>query len=211
MAERILIAGASGRTGVLLTRLALERGFTVTALIRAGDSMAIEDPGLRVVTGDVLQPETLPAALTGVDVVISLLAPRPRRNGRVYIEGTRNLADAAVAAGVRRLIAVSAEGAGVEGSLLPLGYRLVRRIPVVARLYPDIARMEHELAARTDIAWTVVRPAILTNGAATGRYRMVEGPVVPGGLRLSRADLAACLLRIALDDTCVRATISVAD
>ncbi len=211
MTKRILIAGASGRTGVLLTRLALERGCAVTAFIRAGDAIGIEDPGLRVVTGDVLEPETLPAALEDVDVVISLLAPRPRRTGRVYIEGTRNLADAAVAAGVRRLIAVSAEGAGVEGSLLPLGYRLVRRIPVVARLYPDIARMERELASRTDIAWTVVRPAILTNGAPTGRYRVVEGPVVPGGLRLSRADLAACLLQIALDGTYVRATVSVAD
>ena len=36
-----------------------------------------------------------------------------------------------------------------------------------ARLYPDIARMEAELRARTVLDWTVVRPAILTRGPAT--------------------------------------------
>jgi len=48
----------------------------------------------------------------------------------------------------------------------------------------------------SDLDWTIVRAAALSNREQTGHYRVVEGPVVPGGLRLSRADLAALLLKI---------------
>ncbi len=211
MQRSILIAGANGRTGRLLTKLALEHGHRVTALLRPSSQFELAHPKLRTVTGDVLEPATLPEALAQVDVVISLLAPRPRRNGRVYVEGTRNLANAAVSAGVNRFIAVSAEGAGVDGTRLPLGYRIVRRIPVVARLYPDIARMESELTAREDLDWTVVRPAVLTNRSATSTLRIVEGDVVPDGLSVSRADLAGFLLDLAEDERFVRQVVAIAN
>jgi len=192
---RILIAGASGRTGHLLTRLALERGHEVTAFVRDKARMhAAEAEALHVVEGDVLEPDTLRSAIRGHDAIASVVAPRPRRDGRVYVEGTRNLANAAVAAGVRRFVVVSAEGAGVARHRVPLGYRLVMRIPVVARLYPDIAQMERELAARTDLDWTIVAPPVLTNRSGSARFRVSTDAAVSGGLWLPRADLAAFLL-----------------
>jgi putative NADH-flavin reductase len=194
---RLLIVGANGRTGRILARLALQRGHAVTGLYRAGTGPADDAAGVRAVTGDVLTPETLAPALAGQDAVISLLSPRPRVNGRVYVEGTRNLADAAVRAGVLRFVAVSAEGAGVDPRTLPFIYRLVLRIPVMARLYPDIARMERELEAREDLDWTIVAPAVLTDEPPAGEYRVETAAVVPGGLRVSRSDLAEFLLRTA--------------
>jgi putative NADH-flavin reductase len=195
----------------LLTALALERGHEVTALVRRGGSLSgVSGERLRVVVGDVMVPETLGPAVIGQDAVISTLAPRPRTNGQVYVDGTRNLADAAVRAGVRRFVVVSAEGAGVEPGRLDFFYRLVLRIPLVARLYPDIAKMEAELRARDDLDWTIVRPPLLTNAAPKGSYREVVGPVVPGGLRLARADLAAELLHAAETDSYVREVVAVA-
>lgn len=208
---RLLVAGASGRTGLLLTGLALSRGHEVTALVRDPASFAAPPhERLRVVVGDVLEPATLLAAVTGQDAVVSLLAPRPRKDGRVYVEGTRNLANAAAAAGVRRFVVVSAEGAGVEPRSLTPGYRLVLRIPVVARLYPDIARMERELRSRTDLDWTVVRPPLLTNRRRRGKYRESVGDVLPKGMWLSRADLAEALLKTVEDGTHLHESVSVA-
>jgi putative NADH-flavin reductase len=208
---RLLVAGAGGRTGRLLTELALERGHEVTALVRSGGSLSgLSGERLHVLVGDVMVPETLPPAMLGQDAVISTLAPRPRTNGQVYVDGTRNLANAAVRAGVRRFVVVSAEGAGVERGRLDLLYRLVLHIPVVARLYPDIAKMEDELRARDDLDWTIVRPPLLTNGAPRGTYREVVGDVVPKGLRLARADLAEALLRAAETDAYVRERVAVA-
>ena len=164
-----------------------------------------------MVRWDALADATPPELVAGHDAVVSLLAPRPRRNGRVYVEGTRHLADAAAAAGVRRFVVVSAEGAGVDPGALPLAYRLVLRIPVVARLYPDIAAMEREMVARDDLDWTIVRAAILTNGPGTGAYRVAGGDVVPGGLRLSRADLAEFLLTTVESGAWVRQRVAVAE
>ena len=206
----LLIAGATGRTGRILTGLALEHGHTVTALVRKSSEPLPAQERLDSVVVDVLAPDSLPPAFVGVDAVISLLAPRPRVNGRVYVEGTRNLADAAAAAGVRRFVAVSAEGAGVDPKTVPLLYRLVMRIPVVAKLYPDIARMERDLAARTDLDWTLVAPAILTNRPYTGEYRVREGAAVVRGLMLSRDDLAHFLLDTVERDAYVRERVTVA-
>ncbi len=207
---RLLIAGASGRTGRLLVGLALERGHEVTALLRATSRFDLSGERLRAVAGDVLEPDTLPPAVEGQDAVISLLAPRPRTNGRVYVEGTRNLADAAAHAGVRRFVAVSAEGAGADPAVLPAAYRLVMRIPVVARLYPDIALMEEELRTRTDLDWTIVRPPILTNADGGGAVREAVGTAVPRGLLLPRADLAGYLLDLAESGSHVRESVAVA-
>jgi putative NADH-flavin reductase len=207
---RLLIVGASGRTGSLLVGLALRRGHDVTAVARDPASVAVENDRLHVIEGDVLRPDSLTPAVTGQDAIVSLLAPRPRRNGRVYVDGTRNLEDAAEQSGVRRIVVVSAEGAGVDPASLPLAYRLVLHIPVVARLYPDIARMDEEVSGRTDLDWTIVRPAVLTNGPATGTYRATEGRVAMRGLRLSRADLAAFLLDVVEEGTYVRERVAVA-
>jgi putative NADH-flavin reductase len=207
---RLLAAGASGRTGRLFTALALQHGHEVTALVRDASRFRMSHERLRVVEGDALIPDTLPPALAGVDAVVSILAPRPRRDGRVYTEGTQNLADAAARAGVRRFVVVSAEGAGVTPEALPWAYRLVLRIPVVARLYPDIAQMERELEVRTDLDWTIVRAAVLTNGPRTGAYRTAVGDVVPRGLLISRADLAEFLLGVVERDEYVRQRVALA-
>jgi putative NADH-flavin reductase len=207
---RLVVVGANGRTGRILTQRALERGLEVTALVLESSEADAPREHLRVVHGDILVPGSLPSALEGQDAIVSLVAPHPRRNGRVYVEGTRNLADAAAAAGVRRLVVVSAEGAGVSPTRLPLFYRLVLRIPVVARLYPDIAQMETDLMARTDVDWTVVRAAILSDGPRTGVYRTVVGDVVPGGGRISRADLAEFLLTVVETDDYVKQRVALA-
>jgi len=193
---RLLVAGASGRTGRIFTTLALKNGHEVTAFVRESSRFDMRHERLRVVRGDVLVADDLTPAFADQDATLSLLAPRPRRDGRVWVEGTRNLADAAGAAGVRRLLVVSAEGAGVEPSSLPPAYRLVLRIPVVSRLYPDLAQMERDLETRGDLDWTIVRAAILTSGPRTGAYRTVVGKVVHRGLSISRADLAEFLLTV---------------
>jgi putative NADH-flavin reductase len=196
----------------MLTRLAIAHGHDVTAFVHRGGRFPLAHARLHALFGDALSPRDVAAAVAGHDAIISVLAPTGHaRTGKVFVEGTRMLADAAAAVGIRRIIVVSAEGAGVEPADVPLPYRFVLRIPVVARMYPDLVRMERELEARTDLHWTVVRPALLTNGRETGRYRTVVGDVVPHGLRISRADLAGFLLHIAESGEYVRQRVAVAD
>jgi putative NADH-flavin reductase len=64
--------------------------------------------------------------------------------------------------------------------------------------------------AGTDLDWTIVRPPALTNGPATGKYRTAAQRDVPRGFRLSRADLAACMLSLIGDAAAVRRHVAVA-
>ena len=194
--KRILVAGASGRTGRLLLAEALERGYIVTALVRDPRRLEVEHERLRAVTGDVRRPEAVSPAMQGQDSVISLLSHGSAPVVDIFSVGTRVLADAAESAGVRRFVAVSAAPVGVDPSRLPLAVRAVMLIPHLNVVYEDMARMERDLMARGGLDWTIVRHALLTDAAGDRRFRIVMGDLVPGGITTSRADLADYLLEL---------------
>lgn len=192
---RLLVVGASGRTGGLLVAQALGHGHDVTAFVRDAAEVA---PGerLRVAVGDAADPAALASALEGRDAVISVLAARRGEPAGVYADGTANLVRAMTARGVDRLVVASAAGVGGHKRELPLPYQALLLLPRLRRDYEAMEAMEGEVML-SDLDWTIVRAAALSNRTQTGHYRVVEGPVVPKGLRIARADLAALLLKVA--------------
>ncbi|MBS0262996.1 MAG: NAD(P)H-binding protein, partial [Planctomycetes bacterium] len=104
---RVLLTGATGYVGGRLLRLLEQRGIPVRCLTRRPASLQGENgPQREVVAGDVLQPETLPAALQGIDTAYYLIhsmgdtqdfEARDR-------DAAENFAKAASAAGIRRII-----------------------------------------------------------------------------------------------------------
>ena len=120
--ELILLTGATGLVGsAVLERLlsAGEGGPALRVLVAPGEPA--EGPGgAEGIVGDLRAPETLSAALEGVNTVVSTASIRTehRDSGRthsaVVAEGTRNLADAARAAGATRMVHVSTLAAGPE-------------------------------------------------------------------------------------------------
>ncbi len=115
----MLVAGATGYIGGLLARALVADGASVRCLVRdrarAGELEAL---GCEVVEGDVLEAETLPAALDGVGVAHYLVHSMGRGSDADFAardrRGARNFADAAAAAGVERLIYLG--GLGQPGS-----------------------------------------------------------------------------------------------
>src|SRR5262245_19012112 len=115
----ILVVGATGLVGGLITRRLLARGQPVRILVRAHSSyQSLEQAGARPVLGDLKDRASLDAACAEVDVVITT-ANAVQRGGAdtlqtVDIEGNRNLIDAAQAAGVKQFIFVSALGVDID-------------------------------------------------------------------------------------------------
>src|ERR1700730_2191465 len=68
--ERLLIVGATGGTGRQLVAQALERGYSVTALVRDPSRLPIEHPRLHVMRGDVLDYPSVEAAMPAQEVVL---------------------------------------------------------------------------------------------------------------------------------------------
>jgi uncharacterized protein len=71
----LAVLAASGRTGFAITRQALERGHTVTAIARDPERIALHDSaGLKKVAGNVDDPASIAAVIAVDSVVLSALA-----------------------------------------------------------------------------------------------------------------------------------------
>ncbi|MBI2301856.1 MAG: complex I NDUFA9 subunit family protein [Armatimonadetes bacterium] len=111
----ILLTGASGFIGGHLLHRLLRDKQPVRALVRGGAATRfIRERDLEVAEGDVTRPAGLPAALRGVDCVVHLVGLIKEPPGvtfeSVVAEGTCSLVNAAVEAGVRRFVYLSAVG-----------------------------------------------------------------------------------------------------
>jgi UDP-glucose 4-epimerase len=114
---RALVTGANGFVGRALTRLLLDRGWSVRGSVRSTAARAGLEPGTTPVETGELGPETDWApALEGVDVVFHLAARVHRLRdaadqvaeyARVNTAGTERLARSAAAVGAHRLVFVS--------------------------------------------------------------------------------------------------------
>ncbi|MCS7312411.1 MAG: NAD-dependent epimerase/dehydratase family protein [Acidobacteria bacterium] len=126
---RVFLTGATGYVGSALLEALLRRGTDVTVLVR--DSARLESTGppdrLRVIPGDLLQPESYEAALRGADAVVHMAAlvrvwsPDPQAFERVNVEATEDLIRRALEAGVARVLYTStffALGPGRPGQVL---------------------------------------------------------------------------------------------
>lgn len=112
--DLVLVTGATGYIGARLIPRLLEMGYSVRALVRDPDRLEgrpwIE--AIEVVAGDVLKPETLPAALAGVSAAYYLIHSMAG-SGDFHerdIVAARNFGAAASAAGVGRIIYLSGLG-----------------------------------------------------------------------------------------------------
>jgi len=106
---KILVTGATGKVGSRFVPRLIAKGYNVRVLVR---NAAKAPAGTEIVVGDLFDPATLPAAVAGVDAVVHLAALfRTFTDNEGIIktnhQGTIALADAAVAAGVKRFVFTS--------------------------------------------------------------------------------------------------------
>ena len=104
---RTLVVGASGYIGSHLVPLLIERGHSVRAAARNRDALeARRWPDVECVAADVLRPETLDAALAGIEVAYYLVHSMGSGNAfpRLDRAAARNFRQAAERAGVQRII-----------------------------------------------------------------------------------------------------------
>lgn len=104
-----VVTGATGYIGGVLVRALADRGDPVRAVFHER-SGTFEAPGVEWVRGDVLDRDSMVAAFRDADVVFhlaSLVSIEPRMAGAmraVNVAGARNVAEAALECGVRRLV-----------------------------------------------------------------------------------------------------------
>ncbi|KAB1193432.1 NAD(P)H-binding protein [Haloferax sp. MBLA0076] len=191
---RVLVAGATGRTGRLVLDTLAETPFVVRALTRDSDAEAtLRAQGAdEVVVGDLLDRDDVREAVLDVDAVVSTVGVafglETIRGDLVDGTGIENLVDAATAAGVQRFVLTSSIGVGDSKDGLPLS---LRAILTAAGVLSAKARSEERLRD-APLDHTIVRPGALTDAPATGEVLVGEGGDSVCG-SIPRADVANVL------------------
>lgn len=109
---KAFVAGATGRTGRRIVEELVRRDIAVVAQVRdEGKAREMLPAGVELVLGDVLQPETIKAAIAQCTAVFSATGAAPSFDPtgpyKVDYEGTKNLVALAKAAGIQQFVMVS--------------------------------------------------------------------------------------------------------
>jgi dihydroflavonol-4-reductase len=114
MPERVAITGATGFVGSAVARAFLAAGYAVRVLLRAHSTLE-NLAGLEIETApaDLAEPQSFSAALAGCDGLLHVAADYrlfvrdPAPLYRVNVDGTRALMQAALTAGIKRIVYTS--------------------------------------------------------------------------------------------------------
>jgi putative NADH-flavin reductase len=212
----LVVFGANGPTGRLVTKQALASGHSVTAFTRHPAAFPLRHERLQVMGGDVFDLALVEQAVVGQEAVLSTLGvPYSRKPITVYSQGMTHIMQAMQRSGVRRLVCVSSNALDPQARSQDTGggflFEKILKPLILNGLgrttYADVERME-TVVRNSQLDWTILRPSGLFETEAITPYQVAEGSI-PGRFT-SRADLADCMLQQLATDQYLRKVVAVA-
>jgi putative NADH-flavin reductase len=202
---KIVIFGASGKTGALLTDKALAKGHIVTAFARRQGSILQQHPNLKVVVGNLTDESALKQAISGSDAVLSTLGGSSlTKHSSEIVDGVSRIISIMEQEKVSRFIYLSSIGAGESRYFMaPLIRFLVvdfmLRVPLADHTYNE------QRISESSLNWTLVRPGGLTDGPYTGKLSYGSETIhLKGSRKISRANVASFMLQQLAETTFVK-------
>ncbi|QQP92284.1 NAD-dependent epimerase/dehydratase family protein [Skermanella sp. TT6] len=202
---RVLVTGATGFVASALIPMLACRGHHVRAAVRRPGAFPVPDTAA---VGDIGPETDWSRALEGIDAVVHLAARVHQAeepgdaaaalglHRRVNREGTRRLAEAAAAAGVRRMVLVSTIKAVTENGAEDA---VTDETPPRPSSPYGISKLEAEqaleaVAARTGLEQVVVRPPLVYGPGVGANFRQLmelcrRAPPLPFGAIRNRRSL----------------------
>jgi putative NADH-flavin reductase len=210
---KVIVFGATGDIGRLIVAGALELGHAVTAFVRDPQSLPPHD-GLRILQGDLFDPQSVGDAIDGHRAVFCALGARTLKKDAVLSRAIPLIINGMHFHMVDRIISVGAAGAlypaaKYQAPVVGVAFAIVRAT-LLRHPMADQRAQERFLAA-SDLDYTIVRPPCLTNEPATGTYRVLPDGLPSSSLHVSRADVADFMLQQLTDPRFHRRGVYIAD
>lgn len=195
---KITVLGATGNAGSRVVTEALSRGHEVTAVVRNSTAINNLPIGIKVVTGDAGNSQSVAEFSSGQDVVISAIRPASGHENEM-IPTTRSLMDGLAKTGVRLLVVGGAATLTVPGTNGKTVIEDSNYLPVSARHIGKASSDQFEVClAETRVDWAYFSPAAqFAPGARTGKYRLGSDELLidaEGISKISMEDAAIMLL-----------------
>lgn len=213
---KILVFGATGTTGRLLIQRALDDNHSVTAFVRDPARLNITHPQLQCVVGDVMNQESVSAAMPGHDAVLCALgvlpgskadAGRSQRSVPVCSVGTKHILTAMEQSGVKRIVVQSASSVGESRKTGRFGAGHI--VHFVMRDIMDDKERQEALIKASQTQWTIVRPVKLIEGKETGQVQSGTNLSWSLASKISFADVAAFMVKALSDTTTVHQALTI--
>ena len=208
MQKRIVIFGSTGGTGQELVKQALNENYIVTAFVRNPEKLNVSDTNLDVIQGDVLKLEDVCKAVENQDVVFCSIGIPASDKSMIRTKATVNIIEAMEKQGLNRLICQSTLGIRDSKVFLPWYWKYII-IPLILRNAFDDHEMQESKIESSELDWTIVRPAGLTNGEKTGQYKHGFANSDKIRLKISRADTAQFMLKQINDTKYIRQKVGI--
>jgi putative NADH-flavin reductase len=190
---KLVIFGATGKTGLELVKQSLDKGHLVTAFVRSPERMPVEHDRLTIAVGDVFDPAGVEQALKGQDAVICALgAGSDLKKTTVRTTGTTNIINGMHSSGVKRLFVVTAMGVGESWDTLSFFNKLF--FATLLKSSRDDHEAQEAAVKDSRLDWTIIRPSGLTDEPKTGVYLAGE-KILAKTSRIPRADVADLILK----------------
>jgi hypothetical protein len=183
---KLLVIGATGRTGGEIVQQALAKGHSVTAFVRAPEKIVLKSERLNVFKGDAMNEDHLAAAMQDHDAVLITLGPREVfKRSSMMRDSALATAHAMRRAAVKRLVVLSASAhfPGIQNRIASFILRNHMR---------DSLAME-AVVTDSGLDWTIARPPRLTTEDSV-TYRSRVGAAPRMAFTLSRKAVGAFML-----------------
>ncbi|TDH47981.1 3-beta-hydroxysteroid dehydrogenase [Mycobacterium talmoniae] len=196
---RVLVTGGSGFVGANLVTTLLERGHEVRSFDRAPSPLP-DHPRLDVVQGDICDPDTVAAAVAGIDTVFHTAAiielmggasvsdEYRQRSFAVNVEGTKNLVTAGQAAGVQRFVYTASNSVVMGGQRIQNGDETLPYTTRFNDLYTEtkVAAEKFVLAQNGvgDMLTCSIRPSGIWGRGDQTMFRKLFESVVAGHVKV---------------------------
>lgn len=193
---QITVFGASGKVGSLVVAEALQRGHKVVGFVHNSSNLP-KNPSLKIVNGDVYNPEAVEEAARGSDAVISALGSWGTPTKNVVNAGMKNIIPAMQKQKVTRIISLTGHGANAPGDkfgILQFISRLMLVIIAPKILHDGEAHIE-ELAS-SNLDWTVIRSSLMEEYGNPKRFTLTKKRPLPLAM-IHRRAVATCMVDLA--------------
>ncbi len=198
---KVLVIGATGGTGRIAVKKLLARGDEVTAFARNPADVKETSERLKVAKGDARDAASLDAALAGQDAVLCAFGPRSLKKDDLQEALMKNLVPAMQKRGVKRIVNLSALGAGDSAAAAGVLFAIFRAT-LLRHVYADKNRAE-PLLLSSGLDFVNVRPGRLLDAPARGGVKatMNAKEIKP---EMTREDLAEFMVGQLSSDTWVK-------
>jgi len=200
----ILILGSTGRTGRLLLTEALKRGHKVNVLVSHKSRLTVKPELVSAFEGTPLNRYTLAESMQGCEAILSTLNisrtsdfPWAKlRTSRDFLSvSMKNILTVAEEQKVDRIIITTAWGVAETKKDLPSWFRLLIRYSNIRYPYRD-HELQEELLKHSELNYTVVRPAALTDQNNKKKIQVTLDNTPKPTLTISRLRVAEFMLDV---------------